>query len=203
VNLAHTPCVVIGGGEVAVRKVAALRSAGARPRVISPALCDTLREQVRSGELEAIEREFQPGDLAGVRLAIAATDNPQVNEAVWREAQAVGCLVNVVDDPDRCNFYLPATIRRGALTLSVSTDGRSPLLARRIRQALEAQLEPAYEAYLDLLGELRPTVQERIPPSQRKQVWEAILDSNVLDLIRAGDVHAARQRAMTVIDTFR
>lgn len=203
VNLAHTPCVVIGGGEVAARKVAALRSAGARPLIISPILCDALRDQVRSRELEAIEREYQPGDLAGVRLAIAATDNPQVNEAVWREAQAVGCLVNVVDDPDRCNFYVPATVRRGALTLSVSTDGRSPLLARRMRQALEAQFEPAYEAYVDLLGELRPIVQERIPPTQRKRVWEAILDSEVLDLIRAGDVHAARQQAMTVIDTFR
>ena len=106
VDLAKTPCVVVGGGGVAARKVAALREAGARPVVISPALCESLRRQVEEGEIDAIQRHYQVGDLAGVRLVIAATNDPATNEAVWREAQDAGCLVNVVDDPTRCNFYV-------------------------------------------------------------------------------------------------
>jgi precorrin-2 dehydrogenase/sirohydrochlorin ferrochelatase len=94
-------------------------------------------------------------------LVIAATDDPAINEAVWRDAQAVGCLVNVVDYPARCNFHVPATVRRGALTLSVSTGGTSPLLARRIREVLDQQFDGAYEPFLALLGELRPLVQAR------------------------------------------
>jgi precorrin-2 dehydrogenase/sirohydrochlorin ferrochelatase len=204
VDLASLPCVVIGGGEVAARKVAALCQAGARPIVISPVICASLRRQVESGEIDTIERAYCHGDLAGVRLVIAATDDPQTNEAVWREAQAVGCLVNVVDDPARCNFYVPATVCRGALTLSISTGGNSPLLARRIRQALEAQFDPAYGDYLDLLGRLRPVVQDQIAdPARRKQLWATLLDSDILDLLRAGDAGAAWQRAEEIVEAFR
>jgi precorrin-2 dehydrogenase/sirohydrochlorin ferrochelatase len=204
VDLANTPCVVVGGGEVAARKVAALRQAGARPVVISPVIGESLRGQVEVGEIDALEREYRPGDLAGVRLVIAATDDPGTNEAVWREALAAGCLVNVVDDPARCNFYVPATVRRGALTLGISTGGNSPLLARRIRQALEAQFGPAYETYVDLLGDLRPVVQEQIAdPARRKQLWAALLDSNILDLLQNGDARAAWQYAEEIIETFR
>jgi precorrin-2 dehydrogenase/sirohydrochlorin ferrochelatase len=203
VDLANTPCAVIGGGEVAARKVAALRQAGARPVVISPALCQPLRRQVMAHEIDAVEREYRPGDLAGVRLVIAATDDPQTNEAVWHEARSAGCLVNVVDDPARCNFYVPATVRRGALTLSVSTEGRSPSLARRIREALEAQFDPAYEAYVDLLGGLRLVVQEQIAdPARRLQLWSALLDSDVLDLVRDGQIGAAQKRAVEIVETF-
>jgi precorrin-2 dehydrogenase/sirohydrochlorin ferrochelatase len=203
VDLANTPCVVIGGGEVAARKVAALREAGARPVVISPALCATLERQVEEGEIDVIQRRYQIGDLAGVRLVIAATNDPATNEAVWREARDIGCLVNVVDDPPRCNFYVPATVRRGALTLAVSTGGRSPLLARRIRKMLEQQFDIAYEAYVELLGELRPRVQEHVEPTRRKALWMSLLDSDILDLLRSGQTQAARQRAETIVDAFR
>jgi precorrin-2 dehydrogenase/sirohydrochlorin ferrochelatase len=204
VNLANTRCTVIGGGEVAARKVAALREVGARPVVISPALCEALARQAEDGQIDAIAREYRPGDLAEVRLVIAATDDPATNEAVWREAQAVGCLVNVVDDPARCNFHVPATVRRGALTVSVSTGGNSPSLARRIREALEQQFDAAYEPYLALLGELRPVIYERVvDPVRRKALWQALLDSEILDLLRSGRTEAARQHASEIIETFR
>jgi precorrin-2 dehydrogenase/sirohydrochlorin ferrochelatase len=204
VDLANTPCLVVGGGEVAARKVSALREAGARPVVISPELCESLQRQVDEGHIGAIQRHYQVGDLADVRLAIAATDDPATNEAVWREAQDTGCLVNVVDDPPRCNFYVPATVRRGALTLAVSTSGKSPLLARRIRKRLEEQYDTAYEAYVGLLGELRPRVQEQVAElNRRKALWEALLDSDVLDLLRAGQAQAARQHAETILERFR
>jgi siroheme synthase-like protein len=159
---------------------------------------------VEEGEIDAVERHYQAGDLTGVRLVIAATDDPATNEAVWREAQKIGCLVNVVDDPPRCNFYVPATVRRGSMTLAVSTGGKSPLLARRIRKMLEEQYDPAYEAYVELLGTLRPRVQKQVARlDRRKALWNALLDSDVLDLLRAGQTQAARQHADTIIETFR
>lgn len=203
IDLHKTSCVVIGGGEIAERKVTALREAGARPLVISPILSDALRCQVDAGEIDAIEREYQTGDLSGARLVIAATDEPAINEAVWQEAQAIGCLVNVVDDPSRCDFYVPATIRRGALTISVSTAGSSPLLAGRIRHALEQQFDPAYGPYLELLGGLRPQVKELVvDPACRKGVWESLLGSDILDLLRDGQPEAAQQRAKDIVQTF-
>lgn len=202
-DLDKTSCVVIGGGEVAERKVTALREAGARPLVISPILSDALRCQVEAGEIDSIEREYQAGDLAGVRLVIAATDELAINEAIWQEARAAGCLVNVVDDPTRCDFFVPATVRRGALTISVSTGGSSPLLARRIRHALEQQFDPAYGPYLELLGELRPQVKEAVvDPARRKGLWEALLGSDILDLLRDGQQEAARQRAKEIVQAF-
>jgi siroheme synthase-like protein len=203
VNLDNARCVVVGGGRIAARKVTALIEAGACPVVISPALCEPLRCQAQRGEVQVIERSYRPGDLRGARFAIAATDDPAVNEAVWREAESLGCLVNVVDDPAHCTFYVPAIVRRGELTISISTGGNSPALARRLREALEAQFDAGYEPFLSLLGELRPLVQERITESaRRKALWTALLDSEILDLFRQGAHHAARQRAFEIVDTF-
>ena len=203
VGLGHARCVVVGGGRVAARKVAALQEAGARPVVISPVLCESLQQQAECGAIEVLERAYRPGDLEGARLVIAATDDPAVNEAVWQEAEARGCLVNVVDDPAHCTFYVPATVRRGALTISISTGGNSPSLARRLREELEAQFDAAYAPYLVLLGELRPLVQERIAdPARRKALWAALLHSDLLELLREEKHQAARQRALDIIDRF-
>ncbi|MGC9333890.1 MAG: precorrin-2 dehydrogenase/sirohydrochlorin ferrochelatase family protein, partial [Anaerolineae bacterium] len=156
------------------------------------------------GEIDLLQRRYQDGDLEDARLVIAATDNPATNEAVWHEAQARGSLVNVVDDPPHCNFYVPATVRRGALTLSISTAGTSPALARRIRQSLEQQFDAVYARYLALLGRLRPLIQETVPDSQcRKALWEELLDSDILDLLRA-DAHAAAEaRASEILRAYQ
>ena len=200
VGLQDARCVVIGGGDVAARKVAALCQSGARPVVISPVLTETLRRQAERGEIEVIERRYRPGDLSGAWLVIAATDDTATNEAVWREGQAAGCLVNVVDDPPRCNFYVPATVRRGDLALTVSTGGQSPALARRIRQELEQQVDTTYGPYLELLGRVRTMIQERVQdPALRRALWESLLDSDILELLRAGDSEQARQRAEEII----
>lgn len=204
IGLEEARCVVVGGGQVAARKVAALRQAGARPQVISPFVCEALQRQAEADEIELIQRGYQPGDLEGARLVIAATDDPATNKAVWQEAQARGSLVNVVDDPPHCNFYVPATVRRGALTLSISTAGNSPALARRIRQALEQQFDTVYEHYLALLGRLRPLIQETVPDLQcRKALWEDLLDSEILDLLRAGAYDAAEARASEILRAYQ
>lgn len=202
VGLEAARCVVVGGGQVAARKVAALRQAGARPVVISPVLCETLQCQAEKREIQAIQRAYRRGDLAGARLVIAATDDSAINEEVWHEAQAIGCLVNVVDDPAHCDFYVPATVRRGALTISVSTAGNSPALARRIRQALEEQFDASYESYLALLGELRPLIRERIvDPARRQALWQGLLDSQILELLREGASQDAQRHALEIIET--
>lgn len=203
VGLTESRCVVIGGGEVAARKVDALLAAGARPVVISPDLCSALRARAGAGEIEAVSRGYRRGDLAGARLVIAATDDAAVNEAVWQEAQEAGCLANVVDDPARCNFHVPATVRRGALTLAIATGGQAPALARRIRQDLEAQFDAAYGSYLALLGEVRPAILEQIPDLRRRRAaWQALLDSEILDLLRSGEPEAAARRAREIVQAF-
>ena len=202
-QLQSARCVVIGGGEVAARKVDGLRAAGARPVVISPRLCKALQQQAAAGKIESICKEYNTGDLAGARLVIAATDDPATNEAVWQEAQMIGCLVNVVDDPAHCNFHVPATVRRGALAISISTGGSSPLLAGRIRQELEQQYDAAYEPYLALLADLRPVVQSQVPdPATRKTVWEALLNSEIFELLQSGEAETARQDADKIIGTY-
>jgi siroheme synthase-like protein len=203
VQLKDARCIVVGGGRVAARKVAALIEAGACPIVISPAMCASLRHLAQQGEIQVIERSYCPGDLEGARLVIAATDDPTTNEAVYEEALSHECLINVVDDPAHCSFYVPATVRRGELTISISTGGHSPLLARRLREALEMQFDDAYGPYLSLLGALRPVVQDRVSDAgQRRALWTALLDSDVLDLLRDGAQEAARQRALGIIDAF-
>lgn len=203
VNLHQARCIVIGGGEVAARKVAALQEAGAQPVVISPVLCPALEQQAACGSIHVLRRVYQQDDLEGARLVIAATDDPRVNEAVWREAEARGCLVNVVDDPPHCNFYVPATVRRGSLTISISTGGACPSLSRRIREELDEEFDAAYEPYLMLLGELRPLIREQVPTLVlRKAAWQALLNADILDLIRAGADESARHRAYEILSSF-
>ena len=204
VGLGAARCVVVGGGAVAARKVAGLRQAGAKPIVISPTLCPELETQAAQGGIEVVRRPYQQGDLTGARLVIAATDDPAVNEAVCREAQAVGCLVNVVDDPAHCSFFVPAVVRRGALTIAISTGGKSPTLARRIRQQLESLFDSAYGPLLDLLSRLRPTVQAAVSePRRRAAFWEQLLDSDALDRLRAGDEAGAIAQAEALLQEIR
>jgi precorrin-2 dehydrogenase/sirohydrochlorin ferrochelatase len=204
VGLERARCVVVGGGQVAARKVAGLCQAGARPVVISPAVGEALRCQAEAGEIELIPRSYQAGDLLDARLVIAATDDPGTNEAVWQEALARGLLVNVVDDPLHCNFYVPATVRRGALSLSISTGGTSPALARRIRQDLEEDYGAVYERYLALLGGLRPLIQETVSDgARRKALWEELLDFQILDLLRSGAHEAAELRASEILRAYQ
>lgn len=196
-------CVVVGGGEVAARKVAALREAGARPVVISPEAGEELQLQAERGEIELTARPYRAGDLTGARLVIAATDDRETNRTVWSEAQAVGCLINVVDDPAHCSFHVPATVRRGPLTISIATAGKSPALAGRIRQSLEQQFDAGYQPYLELLGELRPHIRERIADAaQRRKLWEALLDAELLALCRQGRQGIARRQAMRMVREF-
>jgi precorrin-2 dehydrogenase / sirohydrochlorin ferrochelatase len=177
--------MVVGGGGIAARKVEALLEADAQVRVISPVLVERLQQLVDSGKIAHTPRPYQHGDLEGAFLAIAATDDPLVNQAVWAEANERGCLANVVDDPEHCNFFLPAILKRGELNIAISTGGSSPALARRLRENLEKIIEPEYEVLAEILAELRPEIMASFPAGQaRQQAALRVVDANILQVIQ-------------------
>ncbi|HEY1424154.1 MAG TPA: bifunctional precorrin-2 dehydrogenase/sirohydrochlorin ferrochelatase [Candidatus Acidoferrum sp.] len=155
VKLQSRLVVVIGGGEIAFGKIDGLLRAGAKVRVIAPEVLPSFAEPIRSGKIEWLPREFQPDDLSGATLAIAATSAPGVNAAVYREAEARGILCNAVDDIENCHFYYGSIVQRGDLQIAISTNGKSPALAQRLRQELEQQFGPEYEVWLEWLGAAR------------------------------------------------
>ena len=161
IGLETRRCVVVGGGAVAARKLAGLLAAGARVTVISPELSTEVESRAADRQITVLRRAYEPGDLSGAFLVIAATDDPPTNAAVWDEARQLGCLINAVDDPAHSNFILPAVVRRGEVNLAISTGGASPTLARRLREQLETQVGPEYGDLAGLMAELRPEI---MPP---------------------------------------
>lgn len=185
VGLGTRQAVVIGGGVIADRKVEGLLAAGAQITLISPALTPELRALAETGVISAIERPYQHGDLKEAFLVIAATDDPETNQAIWSEALARGCLINVVDDPQHSNFIVPAIVRRGEMNIAISTGGSSPALARRLRERIEAWIGPEYGLLADLLAELRPELIAHFPPGEpRLQAALRVVDSDILEVIR-------------------
>ena len=190
--------VVVGGGEVAVRKVEGLLAAGVGVTVISPELAPELQVLAGQGRIAVLPRAYQSGDLADVRLVIAATGDPQVNQAVWQEAQARGCLINVVDDPAHCTFHVPAVVRRDPVTISIGTGGASPALAKWLRRHITADIGPEYEQLAVLLAELRPRVQSCIPGENRQALWRELINA-LLPLLREGNQDGAHQAAESIL----
>ena len=194
-DLKGRSCLVVGGGAIARRKVESLLECGAVVKVVARKASDELVEFARRGRIELEIRAFAPDDLAGAFIVIAATDDPTVQALIGNEAKQRGLLVNVVDDPAHCTFIVPAIARRGELAIAISTGGRSPALAARIRERIEGLFGPEYEEWVDLLGQLRAILVERFPDSeQRKAVWYRVVDSNCVDLIQRGERDLMRQR---------
>jgi siroheme synthase-like protein len=147
--------VVVGGGEIAAGKIDGLLRAGARVRVIAPEVHAWFAEPIRNRKIEWVPRKFEAGDISGATLVIAATSAPGVNASVFREAEARGILCNAVDDIENCHFYYGSIVQRGDLQIAISTNGKSPALAQRLRQELEQQFGPDYEVWLEWLGAAR------------------------------------------------
>jgi len=193
--------VVIGGGAVAEQKVLGLLSAGAHVTVVSPETTPRLAELAAVGEIDLRRRPYRSGDLAGAWLAIAGTDDRAANAQVWAEAEREGVLLNAVDDLDHCSFIAPAIHREGGITVAVSTSGKSPALAARLRQRVARLVGPAEARLCALLGELRPELAARIPDSRvRTTLWYRIVDSDVIEFVRRGDMEGARGRINELVD---
>jgi len=154
-KLAGKLVVVVGGGVVAEDKIAGLAAAGARLRVIAPEIRPQIAEWVRFGKVEWLPKRFSAGDLRGATLAVAATSAPGVNKAVFKEAERSGVLLNAVDDNENSHFYYGAVVRRGDLQIAISTNGKSPALAQRIRKELEVAYADEYGEWLEWLGAVR------------------------------------------------
>jgi len=191
--------VVIGGGQVAERKVRTLLDAGAKVRVVSSEVTKGIRRRADSGDIELVERRYERGDLAGSAAAVAATDDEEVNRGVFAEATEAGIPVNVVDNVSLCTFIAPSIIRRGDLVVAISTGGAAPALAVRIRERLEREFGEEYARFLTLMAELREQIKVPGDQDDRAKAWYRVVDSDVMDLVRAGEMDRARQRATELL----
>jgi len=190
-------CLVVGGGNIARRKVEGLLACGARVRVVAPRIDAGLRLLT---DVTFDERRWQPDDFDGVWLVIAATDDPAVNRAVYTAGQRAGIWVNGADDPANCSFTLPSVVRRGDLQVAVSTGGRSPALSQWLRRRIEGEIGPEYAVLLDILATERDGL-KAAGRSTEGLDWNSALDSDMLDLIRTGDLAHARERLQTCLSS--
>jgi len=194
-DLRERPCVVIGGGAVAERKALALLEAGAAVTIISPMLTPKLHDLSESGKITHLQKQYEGKDLSDAFLVIAATDSAEVNTLVAAACRKKHVLVNVAVPPEESSFIVPSVVERGDLLIAISTSGTSPALAKKVRQDVEQRYGAEYELFLSKLSAIRKRVLEEVPDeSKRRQVFQAIVDSDVIDLIRQGKTHAAELR---------
>lgn len=188
---------MVGGGQVALRKVGVLIEHGAAVEVISPDLCLELQRLAESKEVRTLSREYQSGDLRGAFVVIAATDNSDINRKVAEEAKKNAVLVNVVDDAENSDFIIPSYLRRGDVTVAISTAGRSPALARKIRTRLEKDLGNEYASLTNLISEVRAEAKCR-GIQVDGDGWQEALDLDLLlELLRRGESKRARALLLT------
>jgi precorrin-2 dehydrogenase/sirohydrochlorin ferrochelatase len=186
-NLEGKDCVVIGGGNVAERKVLRLIDTGVKILVISPGLSPVLKSLAEKGRIVHRERKYMKGDLQGAFLAISATNNKKINESVFEEAGEKQVFLNVVDVPRLCDFLVPSVIRQGDLMIAISTNGKSPALAKKIRKELAEVFGWEYSVFLDLMGAIRLRLLTKShDKTYNKRLFSEIVSSDLLEFIREG-----------------
>ena len=194
-DMSRRRCLVIGGGAVAERKIAALLETGAEVTVLAPDVTDAVAGLSKQNAIRFTARCYEAGDLDGFELAFVATDDPQVNAAVYREGRSRGVWVNSADDPARCDFILPSVLRRGDLTVAVSTGGTSPALARTVREELELYFTQEYESLAKLAAEVRKELSNRsitVP----FETWRRALSGEVRQLLMHSDFTRAKSHLL-------
>ncbi len=193
-------CLVVGGGKVAERKVRSILEAGARVYVVSPVLTNWLEEAAAKGTVTAIRRNYTTTDLENAFLVIGATDVPVINSRIARDCHDRNILVNIVDSPADCNFIVPSVFRQGSLSISISTDGKSPMLARRIREELETEFGPEYHEFLELMSDLREHIIRNVPDEeQRRDMFKELVYSDIIQLLKDGQREKVKERISYVL----
>jgi len=193
VNIQDRKCLVVGGGNVALRKVQSLLEHGANVEVVSPTLCPELSQMAGEGAIQALQRGYRAEDLQDALLAVAATDDAEINESVAAQARQRGVLVNVVDDPQHSDFIVPSYFSRGDVIVAVSTSGTSPALARKIRTRLEKDFGTEY-AQLALLAKEVRSEMRRQGVSVSSDAWQEVLDLDPLvELLKYGKRREAKE----------
>lgn len=188
-------CLVVGGGNVALGKIEGLLAAGALVSVVAIEVIPGVRD-LEGLSLE--ERPYRPGEVAGYRLVVTATDDPDVNRQVYLDGEEAGVWVNSADNPENCAFTLPAVVRRGPIMVTVSTGGHSPALSAWLRGRLDDELGPEYLTLLDLLAERREQLRAEGVATEGLS-WQKALDSGMLELVRTGRFAEARERLQTCL----
>ncbi len=182
------PCLVVGGGAVGERKVQDLLASGAKVTVVSRTLTPILAALASEGKIVYLAEDFADNQVESMALVMAATDDPEVNAKVSAAAQARGIWVNVADDPEHCTFIVPAQVKRGDLTLAISTGGASPALARKVREDLQQQFGPEYGPYLDLLKRVRSRIMaERRAHPDNAKLFHRLVNSTLQEAVARGD----------------
>ena len=188
VDLSKHKCLLIGGGKVALRKLKQILACGGRVTVISPEFVSGFEKYSGNPDIKLIKREYIEGDLDGFSIAIASTDREEVNNLIRSDANKSNTLVNVVDKPELCDFIVPSLVERGSLKIAVSTEGKSPALAGKIREKLESDFPEEYETYVEILGKGRERIKEIYPesPDIRMKIGKKLLELPILDMILKG-----------------
>lgn len=195
-NLTGKRCLVFGGGPVAEAKIAKLRHSGAAVAVVSPKVTPAIRDAALNGDVEWRDRHYQPGDLEGAFLGIAATDQRKVNQQIFQEAERLGVLLNVVDDPAQCTFIAPSVVQRGPVSVAISTGGASPALARKLREALTKDSALEWADLVGVLSEARRELKRRGVKID-SQRWQCCLNRELLTLVQSGREEAALDMLLT------
>lgn len=187
-DITGRPCTVVGGGAVAERKVDGLLRSGASVRVISPRVTKGLASLAKDKRVTLVRRGYRGGDLGGSVLVVCASGSEAVNAAAGREARGLNIPVNVVDDPEKCSFIIPSVVDRGGLVISISTSGKSPLLAKSLRIRLEEEIGPEYGPFVDLLGAVRTRLLKKgIDSAKKEKLLAAIIASPVRGWLAGGE----------------
>ena len=202
-NIKDKKCIVVGGGNVAERKVKSLLRANAAVNVISPNLTPTLQDLVMKKKVNYIARNYQAGDIKGCFLVICATDNKEINKTVAEEADALGLLFNVIDDSKESNFTVPAVIKRADLILTVSTNGKSPAVSRQIKEELSQMYGDEYGSFLKLIAKYRQELKYRVKNSkERENFWRENMNKDILTLLKDGRLNEAEAKIKDAIGSF-
>jgi precorrin-2 dehydrogenase / sirohydrochlorin ferrochelatase len=184
-KLANRACLVVGAGAVAEAKISSLLEANAKVRVIAPLATPRVQAWANAAVVEWHQRAFEPNDLEGMFLVVAATSSTQVHEQIFKEASQRSVLCNIVDVPELCDFYYPSIVQRGPLQIAISTAGQSPALAQRLRKQLEDQFGPEYEEWLVQLGETRGKLHSvEMDPEERKRLLHMEATEEAFEIFR-------------------
>lgn len=193
-KLDNKKCVVVGGGKVAERKLEYLSRIGANIVLISPIISERVQSMVDSGALTWINRNYHEGDIKGASLVFVTTDDSKTNRLISNEASNSGILVNVADKPDECDFIYPSIVKRGDLTIAISTGGKSPAMSKKVREQIEACVGPEYEEYLELAGDLRKKIQTKYGSTEGTKAFEKFFSSGILELLSENKRDEAKGR---------
>lgn len=200
VDMAERPCLVVGGGAVAARKVEALLHVGAIVTIVNPTLNERIESWAKEGKIRHVAREYRAGDLVGYELVFVTTDDHTLNAEVAGDGKAHGVWVNAADDPAHCDFILPSVLRRGELVVAVATGGTSPALARAIREELEAYFTEEYAHLANIASEVRRELRGcSISPDAEH--WRAALGPELRRLVAEGKLNAAKEHIVGRLQT--